>query len=92
MKRKNITLFIDTSREMAEVYLNRKSVFSGNFWDFYPTCHNSDLCQELSSKFGWVEGYESYVFALIDKLKNQGYYVDYKVKNTQYNDGKWDKS
>lgn len=34
-----ITLRVDASCKMAEVFLNEKLVMRGNFWDFRPEVH-----------------------------------------------------
>lgn len=34
-----ITLKIDTSCSMAEVYVNGTIIMRGNYWDFYNGCH-----------------------------------------------------
>jgi hypothetical protein len=76
-----ILLKEDFSCEMAEVELNGKNIFTGNFWDYHTGCYGPIL----PKKYDW-EGRSSFVNALARYIQDLGKKVSVKKKQYKYKD------
>lgn len=56
-KKNTIKIRTDHSCDMAEVWVNERCVYMGNFWDYYPGCHGiTDF--DFNSPGGFASGVE----------------------------------
>jgi len=57
---------------MAEVRVNDKCEFVGNYHDFHVGCRNGDLDRELYEKYHWFGGPGEFAYALKRKFIAEG--------------------
>jgi hypothetical protein len=74
-----LELFISNRDKMAYLFLDKKAVFEGNFWDFHAGCYGPVIAgRDLSEK--WERGMYGLVRALVNTIEEEGDTVTFSVK------------